>query len=199
MSTKRSLIWRRPAPREDRSVLSQRPLQLWIIPLAEAEDRDPVSLLNAELIEGASDPLSLSVEADEAEAALRNGSQVCRNMHTGSVDQAAEIKLVMHATQARTVSLPRVAFASAQNCLARPRSHALPLCLGMTRHLMVLMGCEQWILLGGSRPIDHSLCSAGRRSCASVRSDRHTMKRVSCRVFDIQARRTYRPLWRLHL
>ncbi|MDA9523341.1 hypothetical protein XI06_24420 [Bradyrhizobium sp. CCBAU 11434] len=85
-------------------------MQLQIIPPAGAEDRDPVSVLDVELIEGASDPLSLSVEADEAEAALRNGSQCCRNMCNGPVDQAAEIKLFIHALQARIVHLPRVAF-----------------------------------------------------------------------------------------
>lgn len=96
-------------------MLSHRPLQLQRIPPAEAEDRDPILLLDAELIEGVSDPLILSVEADAAAAALRNGLPFCRSMRNGSIDQAAEIKVVVHALRARIIRLPRVAFAAAKN------------------------------------------------------------------------------------
>ncbi|MGY3131023.1 hypothetical protein ACVWZM_001705 [Bradyrhizobium sp. USDA 4501] len=59
-------------------------------------------------------------------------------------------------------------------------------------------GCDQRILPGQSLAIDYSFCLAQQWWCASARSGKRTMMTVSCLVFDRQARRTYRQLWRLH-
>ncbi|MBB4372991.1 hypothetical protein GGD63_005806 [Bradyrhizobium sp. cir1] len=89
-------------------MLAHRPLQPQKIRPAEAEDRYPLSLLHAELIEGASDTLSLSVEADVAERLLfEMDRSLVASIRSVSVDQAAEIQRPIHAPHARILRFRR--------------------------------------------------------------------------------------------